>query len=783
MKIYQRIPVLFLIIIVAVMAMTAILVPLAKATPYANQELFDNNSVTSCEVPSSYATIQAAVDEPTCELINVAPGLYVENVVIGRDVTIQGAGMNSTIVDGNNSGTVFDILPGLSITLSGLTARNGHSLSTPYSQGGGIRVYAGTLTVMDALISANTADFGAGIYAVASTVTVQQSEISNNSAALMGGGIAISGGVATVSDNSIIANNSAVSGAGISNGAGIINVFASTVASNHCTVSYGRGGGILSSNGSTNIFNSNITGNEASLGGGILSSDGPLTLTQSIVENNAASMGGGVYLYVASQQAVSAVIRDSLITNNNATDGGGIENGSSNVLLGIWNSTISDNSAQNSGGGIGLIGGSVTLTNSIVHSNAAPDGGGIHNTGTITMTHSSIANNSATNGGGIYNRNGRITITNSILNHNSSNYGGGIYCTSYSHVNIYNTTFSGNSASSGGGIYTLAQGGHMALEHTTFSSNSAGSGSSIATQYYPANVTIGASIISGNNGAACFGAIVSQGYNIANDSSCNLTGPGDMNSISPQLGPLQDNGGPTLTHMPQPGSPAIDAGHPLNCPPTDQRGIPRPQDGTGDGQAICDIGSVEYLLDAVPLSSVNVTGPAIGDVDTFYTFAATVTPISATQPIIYVWQVAGQATVTQTSGITDTVAFAWSLPGAYALAVTANNGSSGVTNTYTIMLNDRPIAGLLASNSSPANSHEIVTLTATITSGTNVSYTWEFGDGSSANGQVATHVYAQPGIFTTTVTAINSVSTVSATSVVTILESQYIVYLPFVSIP
>jgi len=54
------------------------------------------------------------------------------------------------------------------------------------------------------------------------------------------------------------------------------------------------------------------------------------------------------------------------------------------------------------------------------------------------------------------------------------------------------------------------------------------------------------------------------------------------------LGPLQDNGGDTLTHALLPSSPAIDAGDADNCPATDQRGIPRPQ-GAG-----CDIGAYEF---------------------------------------------------------------------------------------------------------------------------------------------------------------------------------------------
>ena len=60
----------------------------------------------------------------------------------------------------------------------------------------------------------------------------------------------------------------------------------------------------------------------------------------------------------------------------------------------------------------------------------------------------------------------------------------------------------------------------------------------------------------------------------------------DQNAVDPRLGPLGDNGGPTLTHLPRLGSPALDQGS-LACPPADQRGVARPQG------AACDLGAVE----------------------------------------------------------------------------------------------------------------------------------------------------------------------------------------------
>jgi hypothetical protein len=120
-------------------------------------------------------------------------------------------------------------------------------------------------------------------------------------------------------------------------------------------------------------------------------------------------------------------------------------------------------------------------------------------------------------------------------------------------------------------------------------------------------------ILAGNNhgGMQCGSdaTIVSLGNNIASDASCNLTQSTDLPNTDPLLGPLADNGGPTLTHLPLAGSPAIDAIPPADCTwdddgdqgtpevpiATDQRGVARPQ-GAG-----CDIGAVEVIPEPEPV--------------------------------------------------------------------------------------------------------------------------------------------------------------------------------------
>lgn len=69
---------------------------------------------------------------------------------------------------------------------------------------------------------------------------------------------------------------------------------------------------------------------------------------------------------------------------------------------------------------------------------------------------------------------------------------------------------------------------------------------------------------------------------------------GDVTSVNdPALGPLTDNGGLTLTHLPQLGSPALDGGA-FTCSAVDQRNFLRPVDlSPFDGAPGCDAGAVE----------------------------------------------------------------------------------------------------------------------------------------------------------------------------------------------
>jgi hypothetical protein len=85
------------------------------------------------------------------------------------------------------------------------------------------------------------------------------------------------------------------------------------------------------------------------------------------------------------------------------------------------------------------------------------------------------------------------------------------------------------------------------------------------------------------------GVVTDGGHNMCSDASAGFTSPSSRMNLEPLLGPLSDNGGATPAMPLLPASLAIDAGDDSACPPTDQRGVPRPQ-GFG-----CDIGAFELI--------------------------------------------------------------------------------------------------------------------------------------------------------------------------------------------
>jgi hypothetical protein len=339
------------------------------------------------------------------------------------------------------------------------------------------------------------------------------------------------------------------------------------------------GGGIYSARGTLTLNNCVVTRNKGGAGAGIHNFRGAVTLNSCAVSGNAASTGlfgipsggGGIY-----NDGGTLMINNSAITGNlSAERAGGIYNGGGGVVT-IDKCTVSGNAATTDGGGLMTQGtANITLTNSTLSGNSAGNnGGGVENansggTASLTMSNCTLSNNGAGNGGG-----------------GIDNFGSG---TGAANLKMSNCTFRGNSANAGGGIFkNTAMKGHatVALDNTLFFTAGA-SGGNIFTN------------VNGSDN----GTITSFGYNMSDDNAGGFFNPPGISSdrinTDPMLGPLQDNGGPTLTHALLPGSLAIDKGN--SSLTTDQRGALRPSGNASD------IGAFEFQ-GTPPVVLANISG-------------------------------------------------------------------------------------------------------------------------------------------------------------------------------
>ena len=451
----------------------------------------------------------------------------------GRLVTINGPGADLLTISGNNAVRPIYAADYSSLSMSGITIRDGNGAGTvppnAGTSGGGIMCNTCSLTLTNMVIRNNTVpDTGGGIFAVAGrSFTLVDSLVTENSAN-NGGGIWESSGTDKVIRNTTISNNVA------KNDVGGATFSWESVTMENCVVTGNKAATIVG-----------VSGGAGEVGGLSFYNVANGTVTDTVVSNNTAGFDldgnpvtAGFYAGISADGGKMTFRRISVTGNRVAADpakGVGVVGGMHLRVPGgsytIIDSLISGNEGGNEAGGIATA-----------------------HTGPIFVVNTTIANNAARRGGGIRNHCDDLTVINSTIVGNSA------------------APANPDQQSGGGGIMTLGS-AVTRVQNSIVANNT-------HDDVMNGVISNGYNIIGNTTNSTGFGATGDQlGVNPLLDPNG-----------------LQNNGGPTLTIALQPNSPAIDQGKSTDVA-TDQRGVARPTDNPsvanaegGDGS---DIGAFE----------------------------------------------------------------------------------------------------------------------------------------------------------------------------------------------
>lgn len=282
----------------------------------------DDNTCTSWG--EACATIAAAVDKALAgDTIEVAAGTYNEyDITIYKQLTINGAGAESTIIDAGASGRAF--YAGSTILISNMRLQNGQTSTGPnFAANGGAVFVAGTLTLQNVDMVENNAVGGGGAVFALGTVVLNNAQVFSNTAATGGGGVyGINQSVISITKSTIAHNTSesAASGGGGIHAFGVSLSIEDTAIYDNQTNYFG-GGLYISASDHAVLDRVTLSGNQGAAGAGIYVNQGAITATNTTVSGNTASNNyGGVYL---SGSSVNLYLQNSTIANNDRTNTSG----------------------------------------------------------------------------------------------------------------------------------------------------------------------------------------------------------------------------------------------------------------------------------------------------------------------------------------------------------------------------------------------------------------------------------------------------------------------------
>src|SRR5690554_356801 len=458
----------------------------AQTTRYVNPTGADAGNCT--DPSNACATINYTMSRAGYgDTIDIASGVYTEQLSISKDLTLQGAGdtqPGGTIIQahaspGQASGRPIVIANGATVQISNVLIRHGANVD----YGGGIRIASGNLTLIDATLSNNSAlSFGGGLSnSGTATTTLMNVDFIENTAGFSGGGM-INGNAATltISGGNFIDNVANTDGGGLySTGP----VTLTDVNFNNNTAGQ-RGGGIRTSSSIT-LSGCSFIGNTAEDNGGAVTllSAGTSSFTDVAFTDNETQdggQGGAVYIDDSTVDFINASFTGNKVALN---DGGAVY--ADNSVVSLTNTTFTGNEAVQLGGGLFAFDSEITLLDVLFEENIAEVGGGIvivsGNDNNAFIKNAYFKNNEATDtyGGGLINEGCITTLVNTLFTGNKSSQAGGAIANA-GELNLLNNTITQNEGITvgAGGIYHLM--GNLTMTNSIVWGNIGPAGADIA---------------------------------------------------------------------------------------------------------------------------------------------------------------------------------------------------------------------------------------------------------------------------------------------------------------
>lgn len=458
--------------------------------------------------------------------------------IIGNEATRYGGGIQSS----------YDLSIYDSVIKDNFVSNTGSD-----GNGGGIHVSAST-TISNTVFENNSVHIdGGAIYSGGSSCKIISGELKGNSAGRNGGGIYLSSSNSTVTiQGGTMSGNTASSGAGMYVAAGTVTMSGGSFSGNTST---GAGGGLYIGSGNLNMNGGGFSSNEAGThGGGAYVAGGTVTMSAGEFNGNHTvnGNGGGIFISKGIFKMTGGSILDNearMVSATSGKGGGLYVSSNSNLLVTIAAGTISGNSAQSHGGGIGtemsnsnvaslLIGATcpdsslsldsdglptnvtVSAAGPVISNNTAIlEGGGIcmHGTSKIYMYKGGITSNGVTGANGV---GGGINMADAgsffylydgaVTSNTVTTDGGGIRIGGGGSVRMVGGSVASNtSGNRGGGLFV--DGGQILLEGSSINQNNAVDGAGAYVNSGSVTIQGRGTYINGNNASRNGGGIYAGG--------------------------------------------------------------------------------------------------------------------------------------------------------------------------------------------------------------------------------------------------------------------------------